>query len=126
MSSATVSITASESGTQVLNVTGIPWSQGMSLRQALERGADDISWYQFALQYFGVEMYYVIALQWTFDANGFFWVYCVNGTPSPNAVDSQILNSGDEVEFVYRTFSAEERTSWPIAEAKYERAAAST
>lgn len=127
MSNGTVSITATAPGMQTLDLTGIPWTQGMNVQQAMERAYDDISHYTYAIQYYGSALgYLVVAVQGIYDGGDSFWVYCVNGSFAQTGIDNQTLNSGDQVEFVYRTYGAEERQGVPTIEAKYESAAAST
>jgi hypothetical protein len=127
MSNGTVSITASSPGMWMIERSGIPWTQDMTVLEAMERAYDDVQPWLYAIEYYGsAGGYLVIGVQWTFDGNAGVWAYKVNGSYASAGVNCVTLNSGDQVDFVYQSFAPEERSDVPIIEAKYQRRAAAT
>jgi len=92
----------------------IPWRPDMNVQEALETAFDQERTagrlFNFALQYFGSFNgeylgYLVVMIDNTYDNPNDpndYWLFKVNGRPSPVGIDSWMVNTGDLIEFDYQ------------------------
>lgn len=111
----------------------VPWTQGMSALNALEKAQELIEpdpneQFTFALQYFTGHGYLVIMINETYDSfisrGGekaspfFYWQFLVNGSPASKSVDNTKVNAGDVIRFEFEMFVSERHRS-TLMEAKF-------
>src|SRR5690242_5861114 len=105
-------VTVEISGGQLVDVN---WPERKPARVALEGArnllASSPQPLNFALEYFGSELgYMVIMINGTFESlqpqsfPNYYWDFLVNNRRSSKGIDTEILNGGDRVTFVFEEY----------------------
>ncbi|HEX8073973.1 MAG TPA: DUF4430 domain-containing protein [Thermoleophilaceae bacterium] len=122
----TVSVSATILGNTIVDVQGVPWTNGMNAQQALE-GAYNLRTdqnYGFSVAYYGESWgYFLEEIEQIGDQPGVYWEFFVNGTSSETGIDTTILNAGDAVAFEYQYYDPHQEGSNPQLAAKHQRKA---
>lgn len=99
-------------GAAVRSLPPVTWTSGISAQNVLEQAYTQGSSYSYLLQYFGPQLGYeamafdgIAAVQGA-DV-GFYWQLLLNGTPTPQGIDSTFPNDGDTLAFNYIVYNAE-------------------
>jgi hypothetical protein len=118
-----VSMIISIYGTKERQIDNIPWTQGMSGQDAMERAYHGGDGYSFALQYFGQALgYEVIAIDAVGSQSGsdlyLFWEFSLNGKIASQGIDETILNDGDSMGWNYTAYQSARHSTTRYAKIK--------